>query len=710
MAGLSLVAVLLAVSVVLVGAGVWMRRGPRTDGLLANRDFVSALLRNSRAVVTVTDYSPEGDGVIVVASPMFAKLLGVEEEDIVKHSWPDVLGAQTGSQAQREDLQVLRSNRSQVFVTRIGRRGHRRTLMTTKFPVDLEQSGARMVGMVALDVTDHRRRDRIMRLSFDLSPVPMARLAFAGDEIGPILDANQALRDLLGVTVDELRGQDLQGFTVPEDLPWTRQVRADGRGTPQEVQMLTAGGRSIWVSLTVSVLHDRGEFEDDAFSLAVLEDITARRLAEQTLKHQARHDALTGLPNRYALVAELEAALERLWGSTGRVAVMFCDVDGFKTLNDTLSHRAGDEVLVAIAQRLREAVRPTDTVARLGGDEFVVIAEQLASGDEALAVAGRLCQSVQAPFSVQGRDVGLGLSVGVTVTSDPRATSEDLLRQADLAMYRAKDKGRNRVEVYEEVLEAVARGRLQVRECLREAIADSTVRVEYQPIVAVDGSGVSALEALVRIPAAVPTDAATFVAVAEQTGLIGALGREVLRVVAADMAKWRDLGLSVRVHLNLSPSQLADPGFPHACAQAMAQTGVPVDQVCFEVSDTPALSAWQEVVPALRHLRNLGFHVGIDGFGAGHSGLTSLKELAADYLKIDRSFIERLDGAQEDQVIVEAVIRVAHDLGRNVIATGVERPAQAEILRRLGCDEIQGYVHSAPVGASRVEELVTAMR
>jgi diguanylate cyclase (GGDEF)-like protein len=683
-------AVLLMVALALLV--VWMlwrpRREPRGAAQpLVTGQLVDAMLRNSPAVVSVASYTTDGRCSIALASPQLLQLLDVAEDQVLERSWADVLGPVAGAQAQREDLQVLRSGGSHTFATRVGARGHRRTLMTTKFPLPGPGMGA--VGMMALDVTEHRRRDRLMQVTFDLSPVAMARLGTADSTRLLILDANQALGDLLGIPPAQLRGQDL-GMYVHTT------VQSSG-----EVQIVTADGRRLWVALTVATVEADGD--EERFALGVFEDVTERHEAQDRLEHQATHDDLTGLPNRYALVKALNGSLVRL-ESGSALAIMFCDLDGFKTLNDTLSHRAGDQVLVDVARRLRRAVRPSDSVARLGGDEFVVIAEGVNDENEAVAIGQRLCAAISDPFEVDGRTVGLGLSVGVVITTDPHARSEDLLRQADLAMYRAKDNGRNRVETYVEDLHEAAMGRLRVEEQLRAALAASEVGVQYQPIVDLTGSGVTALEALVRVPASDPMAASTIVQVAEQTGLIAGLESQVLRVVVQDVSGWRAQGVRSRVHINVSRNQLLDPGFPARCLDVLGPAVQP-GQLCFEVGDSPGLA--DAAGAAMWALRRSGFHVGLDGFGAGHAGLAALRSIPADYLKIHRSLVDEVAAAQEARIIVEAIIEVAHRLGRTVIATGVETQEQVDVLRKLGCDEIQGYVHSAAIAASRVPDMIS---
>jgi diguanylate cyclase (GGDEF)-like protein/PAS domain S-box-containing protein len=704
-----LMTVAATVAGILLIYAVALQEGKRRAGerrLQASEDFVRSLLDNSPALVAVTAYGQVGDGVVTLASPSLSELLGLSQQDLVGMSWPQILSGSAGSAAREEDLQVLRSGRSQVFVTRMGISGRRRTLMATKFPLPRAEDGQRVVGMVALDVTAHRERDRIMRLTFDLSPVPMARLAVQHGRLGNILDANEALGQLLGHRPADLRGVDLRRFLHPDEreIAWAPDVsEAEGARGSREVRVLGAGDSTMWAAVTISVVQ--GATDDEAFALAVLSDVTDRRAAEQTLTFQARHDALTGLPNRYALVERLEAALQRLWGTSRYVGVLFCDLDGFKHLNDTLSHRAGDEVLTSVAERLRGAVRPQDTVARLGGDEFVVIAEDVSGPQDAVALGERLCASLRPPFRVEGRSVGLSLSVGVATTTDPRASSEDLLRRADLAMYRAKDGGRNRVESYVDTLEAAAVARMESQEMIRAAIEGGEVHVAYQPIMGIAGE-VCALEALARIPAAGGT--AHFIQAAEASGMINALGEEVLRLTLRDMADWRDAGAQPRIHVNVAPAQMCDTGFPDRLFERIMAAGIQPGLLSLEIKDTPAVWQDQTVSGALARLHDLGFRVGIDGFGAGHSGLMSLKRVAADYVKIDRAFVAAIADSHEDRVIVQAVIQVAHDLGRQVIASGVETTAQLQVLQELGCDALQGYVLSMPLRASAVPGLLVA--
>ncbi len=680
----------LAVSVaVIVAAAVLAALGvPRGDG-------IGEALHDSAAVVTVTQYDSQGVSRVVCASDALSRLLGLETDEIVGRAWPDLLGRH-GQLMVEQDLAVLDAQTPRVFTLPVTGGGHRWTLMASKFPT--KSGDERAVGMVALDIGGHRHRDRLLRMMFDSSPVPMARLTVTEVGPGPLVDANQAMAHLLGVTLADLRGTQLADYLHPGD-----HLVADGRS--REIRMVTGGGEVLWVQATVSVLQATDY--DGAFAIAVLEDRTARREAESRLIQQAEHDALTGLPNRHALNPLLEAAINRLW-TTGRVlAVLFCDLDGFKGVNDTLGHSCGDAVLVEASRRLSREVGEPGFVARLGGDEFVVVAEGLADSDRASELGLRILAGMREPFVVQERDVRLGISVGVALTTDPGADPETLVRRADLAMYSAKDSGRNRVEVYQHAMESAALSRQYVLAQLRDRLAGDGIGVHYQPITAVSDGQVSAVEGLVRICADPPVPAVDFIRAAEDNGLMPELGRRVLEVALRDQALWARQGLRLRVHLNTSLSQLCTDGFADEVLRVVSDHGADPSWLCFEVADSPQLHEG-DAISNLNRLHDLGFRVGIDGFAAGRCGLDAVKVIPADYVKIDRSLINDLGDSREDLVIVAAIVTVAHDLGIRAIATGVETSEQVQILAGLGCDEVQGFVNSAPTPPESVAGLLEA--
>ena len=567
------------------------------------------------------------------------------------------------------------------------------------------------------DIPEQRRREKLMLLTFAQSPVPMVRMAWRDGRAAEVQEANVSLAMLLGVSLESLIGTCLDRFVHPDERSISL-VPLDGeRGQTRqrEARMVSGKNETLWVAVTATVVErllpaDSGNDSaqaNEAFALVVLEDITARRVAEQTLTHQALHDPLTGLLNRYALVDRLESAISRLWRDSAHMAVMFCDLDGFKHLNDTLGHAAGDQVLVSMSERLRAATRPEDTVARLGGDEFVMICEDLSSPGQAREIAERVRHAIQVPFRIHSRDYGLTVSVGITTTTEPRSRADDLLRQADLAMYRAKDNGRNRVEYYVEELQTRTVARVEATEALRRAISEDRIRVHYQPILALESGRVTGVEALVRLidVSGKTVHPKKFIGVAEASGLVSPMGQRVLDVALDQLQEWKGQSLALQMNVNVSPRQLASTSFGPSVLNRLRARELDPSSLCLEVTEGAIVHATGPAIVTLRRLRAYGIHIAIDDFGTGYSSLTNLKYLPADVLKIDKSFVKGLGSDRGDMAIVGAVVRIAHDTGRLVVAEGVETREQAAMLADMGCDHVQGFLYSGPVEAHELTSL-----
>lgn len=718
---------LVAIAVYAIALNEEQRRS-RDLELAAAHGLVDSLLVNSDAMISIREYDSRGRARYALANPRFARALGKTVDQIVGRSQTFVDGdPRAVDDVRAEDLAVLESNTSQVFITRsvsgatddsaVGSGGSR-VYLTTKFPVASADGESRSVGSIALDITDHRRRERLMRLTFDESPVPMVRMAWRNGRAAEVLDANRSVADLLKVSVASLVGGGLDRFTHPDERGISL-VPVDGEpGQPRhrEARLVRGDGKDVWVAVTATVVetvdqaqhHQDQTTDDDTFALVVLEDVSARRLAEQTLTHQALHDALTGVLNRYAFIDRLDAAINRLWRDTAHIAVLFCDLDGFKNLNDTLGHRAGDQMLISVSERLRAVMRPQDTVARLGGDEFVLICTDLPSPGQARLIGERIREAMRQPFRIDDREYGVTVSVGIATTTDPNTRSEDLLRRADLAMYRAKDNGRNRVEYYAEELEERAVAHVEATEILRRAIAEDLIRVHYQPIVDLADGRIVGIEALARIEAEDGSlvHPATFIGVAETSGLVTPMGERVLEVALDQLQVWSAEGIDVQLNVNISPRQLAKASFAPMVFERLMSRGLAPKALCLEITEGAIVEATGPTLITLRRLRSYGVHVGIDDFGTGFSSLTTLKYLPADVLKVDRSFVEGLGEDANDSAIVGAVIRIAHDLGCTVVAEGVELAIQADELVRMGCDLVQGYRYGRPVSAQEMSVLL----
>ncbi|MGH9302280.1 MAG: putative bifunctional diguanylate cyclase/phosphodiesterase, partial [Acidimicrobiales bacterium] len=438
------------------------------------------------------------------------------------------------------------------------------------------------------------------------------------------------------------------------------------------------------------------------YLIGQVQDITEQHDMRQHLAHAAIHDPLTGLPNRVLFLDRLNMALSRSERSGRRVAVAFLDLDRFKLVNDGLGHAAGDELLQAVAGRLRESLRGENTVARLGGDEFTILFEDIDEESQVLTVAERILAELQRPFELDGSPVFVTASIGV-VSADGSASSTGMLRDADTAMYLAKEAGRNRVEVFNDQSHTMALEALHVINELHTALAREEFRLHYQPIVDVATGHVVATEALVRWqhPGRGLVSPDQFIPLAEDCGVIVQLGAWVLRSACEQTASWnntaRMLGIDpIEVHVNVSPRQLTSPDFVDLVAATLAGAGIAPGVLCLEVTETTLMSDQQASAQVLHSLRALGVRISVDDFGTGYSSLAYLKRFPIDSLKVDRSFVDGLGEEAEDSVIVSAIIALAHSLGLSAVAEGVETEIALEELRRLECDRAQGYLLGYP--------------
>jgi diguanylate cyclase (GGDEF)-like protein len=428
----------------------------------------------------------------------------------------------------------------------------------------------------------------------------------------------------------------------------------------------------------------------------------ALRSHREQLSYQALHDPLTALPNRLLFADRLDHALESLQRRPGNLAVLFVDVDRFKLINDSLGHAKGDQVLATVADRFRAALRPGDTVARFGGDEFVVLCEDIAGEAEALTVAERLRETVGEPMVIDGAEYVVSVSTGIALAASPSVSADELLRDADAAMYQAKEDGRNRTQVFADSLRTKLLHRLDTELELRRAITGGELRVHYQPIIDVDSGAVAEVEALVRWehPQRGLVAPADFIPVAEETGLIVPLGEWVMREACRQVRAWRDqwphhagLGLAV----NFSGRQLGQRNIVDVVSRVLDDAGLPAGSLTLEITESVLMSDARQAVEVVRALAGRGVRFSIDDFGTGYSSLAYLKRFSAHVLKIDRSFIDGLGRDAHDSAIVGATIALADALGMETIAEGVEEPEQLAFLRRLRCHRAQGYYVSRPL-------------
>jgi diguanylate cyclase (GGDEF)-like protein len=441
--------------------------------------------------------------------------------------------------------------------------------------------------------------------------------------------------------------------------------------------------------------------------------VVERLRAQEQIAHQALHDVLTGLPNRVLFRDRLELALARAGRHGSVVAVLFLDLDRFKVVNDSLGHSVGDELLKDLSHRLEATLRAGDTLARFGGDEFVVLCEDLADGAESVRVAERVKQALLSPFILEREEYVVTASIGVALAKDGDRDADGLVRDADIAMYRAKERGLGHYELFNESLREHALERLRTERALRGALAAGELRLHYQPIVALDDGSVEGVEALVRWErperGLVPPD--EFIPIAEESSLILEIGAWTLRAACEQACRWRARfgdGAPLPVSVNLSARQLAQPELPEIIRQVLAETGLEAADLAIEVTETALIENSSVPADSLRALISLGVMIMLDDFGTGYSSLSHLQSFAIDVLKIDRSFVSCLGAGEGDAAIVGAIAAMANALGLEVVAEGVESAEQAEDARALGCGWAQGYHFARPGPAAEIESLIRA--
>jgi diguanylate cyclase (GGDEF)-like protein/PAS domain S-box-containing protein len=517
------------------------------------------------------------------------------------------------------------------------------------------------------------------------------------------LQVNRALCEMLGRSEPELLSLNMQDLAHPDDFALGgAAIAAMYAGSNEPFHGVKryyhADGHVVWGQVTISAVRSENS---PMYLITQIEDITERRAAEERLVHQALHDSLTGLPNRALLMDRLKQVLARADRHHSLTAVVFLDLDGFKDINDSLGHDIGDSVLREVAQRISAQVRPEDTVARLGGDEFVVLRSDLDSEQSVVEVSERLTAAVAKPVMVAGYEVEVTASVGIALSDGEALTPEDMLRNADAAMYGAKRQGKNRWEIFDETRRARAVDRVAIASTLRQALRDNRFVLHFQPVIELGTGRPVGVESLVRLddPDRGLLPPAAFIQVAEDSGLIVPIGTYVLQEACRQLAAWRSAGLvpsDFRAAVNLSARQATQPDLARTVARALSGANLEPTALALELTETVLMDADASTLRQLEELREMGVGLGIDDFGTGYSSLSYLKRLPVSIIKVDRSFVAGLVTDSSDREIVTAVIRLGQALGLTTIAEGVEDVDQFAVLQELGCDQAQGYLLGRP--------------
>lgn len=561
-----------------------------------------------------------------------------------------------------------------------------------------------LLAMTLTDVSSLKAREESFRLLFEGNPVPMF---LCDSENLAFLAVNDAAVRHYGYDIESFLALTLLDVVPQEDRERVKDAIASkptlGGGPSHHWQHLKADGTRI----DVLTYWQATVFRDRHAELIAVMDVTEKREAETRIAYMAQHDALTGLPNRVLFHERLNEALFRVHRYQEQLAVLFVDLDHFKTVNDTLGHPVGDLLLKEVAARLRRCMRDADLVARFGGDEFAVLQKGLAGPYEASALADRIVTLMSEPFEIEGHQIVIGASTGIALAPKDGDSSDRLLKNVDMALYRAKEDGRRIFRFFEPEMDTRLRNRRALELDLRNALVANEFEIYYQPLVTLESGAISGLEALVRWrhPMHGLVAPAEFIPLAEEIGLIVPIGEWVLRQACVEAAKWPN---DLKVAVNLSPVQFKNGNVTQVVFSALANAGLPPARLELEVTESILLEESKHNLATLHKLRALGVSISMDDFGTGYSGLSYLRAFPFDKIKIDRSFVSELAENGDCMAIVRAITKLGSSLGIRTTAEGVETKEQRELLRNEGCTEMQGYLLSRPLPANEVTKFLTA--
>ena len=695
----------LLIALVLLAALAWRQR-----------DLARRLQSSELRIRRILDTTQEGflmtdlEHRLVQVNPAFAKLLGGHPEDLVGRPLYDFVDAANRAILAEQGIKRARGEQSvyEIEVTRLD--GTPVPCQFSATPIH-DEAGVR-TGAFALvsDLSGRRAHEAYVRQVVAMFE-STAEGVMLTDLEGAIVSVNPAFTVVTGYAEAEALGRNPRFLQSGRHGSEFYQAMWDGLAASGQWQgelwNRRKNGEVYPEWLTISAVRDA----DGAVQsyVGVFSDISHIKRSEAELERLAHYDPLTGLPNRILLQAQLNQALERATRRQQRIAVMVLDLDGFKTVNDSLGHPAGDLLLQVIGKRLQRLLRREDTVARLGGDEFAVIAENVSNSNNPGLIAEKIIQAVAEPVDLNGHSALVTGSIGIALYPDDGVDTTALLQAADMAMYASKQAGRNTSRFHHVDMTRAAQHRLQIEHGLRRALEQDELEVWFQPQFALASGALVGAEALVRWRSAerglVPPG--EFIPIAEETGLILALGRQVLRQSCRHAVAWRTRGLEVgSISVNVAGPQIERGDFFAIVQTVLAETGWPAERLELEITESFLLRNAEQAMALVNKLSSLGVKVAIDDFGTGYSSLSYLKYLRVNKLKLDQSFVRELPDNSDDAAITRAVISLGHNLGFSVIAEGVENERQRDFLTLEGCDEAQGYYYSRPLPAAELEAFV----
>ncbi len=663
-------------------------------------------------------YELDRGGALTLVNDALCRITGYPREELLGKRHTDLTDAETAARLEEAFSAAAHSGRALKSLEWTLRRKDATSVHVAASATVVRDAGGAAIGLrgVVRDVTERQQAEDALRESEArfrtlADTAPCAIVIYQGRRF---LYANAATVAISGYTREDLEHMSFWDMVHPEFRDLVRErgaARQRGEPIPNryEFKILTKHGEERWVDFSAGTIEYGGE----AAALGTGFDITERKRVEEQIKEIAYHDALTGLPNRLLFNDRLQVAVAQAHRQRQRLAVLFLDVDRFKVINDSLGHTLGDRLLQSVARRLADCIREGDTVARLGGDEFTLLLPGMARAEDVAKLAEKILEALRRPFAFDGRELFVTASIGISLYPDDGGDPEALVKNADTAMYRAKEQGRDTYQLFTAAMNATAMERLALEHGLRRALPQNELELHYQPIVDVASGHVHGVEALLRwrhseLGLVTPTE---FVPLAELTGLVVPIGAWVLRTACRQAAEWQKRvapGLSVAV--NLSARQLQQPDLVAVLTRVLDESGLDPRYLDLEITESHTMQSADATAETLRRIKALGVRISIDDFGIGYSSLAYLKRLPIDTLKIDQSFVRDITTDPEDATIVTAVIALAQTLRLVVVAEGVETQEQLAFLAARRCDRMQGFLFSRALPPSECSDLLLRER
>ena len=647
---------------------------------------------------TLTEYVIRTGEPLLATPEVFAELTGRGEVEEVGAPSVDWLGVPLKRGHQSYGALVVQSYSESVRFT-----GEDRDILTF---VSQHISAALDRRRAAAALAESEERFRTLA-----ETAPCAIFIYQGDRFRYV---NPAGASITGYGREEFEDLTFWDLVHPDFRDVVRErglARQKGADVPSryEFKIVRRDGEERWLDFSAGLV----EFGGRPAGLGIAFDVTERKRAEEQIKSLAYHDVLTGLPNRLLFTDRLNVAVAQAHRLGQRLGILFLDLDRFKVINDSLGHGLGDCLLQAVAERLESGVREGDTVARLGGDEFILLLPGMGRAEDVAKVADKVLDSLRLPFRLEGRDLFVTVSIGISVYPEDGADAETLVKNADTAMYRAKEQGRDHYQLYTHAMNERAVERLALEGALRKALARGELALYYQPLLDLATGRVHGVEALLRWahPEKGLVAPGEFLHLAEVTSLMGPIGRWTLRTACTQARAWQEAGLpGLSVAVNLSARQLQQPDLVEQVKRALDESGLPARGLDLEVTESHAMQNADATIHTLRELKGLGVRISIDDFGIGYSSLSYLKRLPIDTLKIDQSFVRDITTDPDDAAIATAIIALAHTLKLQVVAEGVESQEQLSFLAARHCDRMQGFLFSRPLAAPECGEFLSRSR